>query len=323
MPRSPFPDAGTPPPRLSAPDLLLADLPERRSILDPILDSNSLALLYGPRGLGKTFVALGIAWAAASGGSFLGWKAARPHRVLYIDGEMAAADMRRRLRLLGSAPPTLEFMLSDLSPGSTPDLGYASGLIKLAEAWGSPEFVVLDNLASLAGIKSGDADCWNDLQRFLVMQRRFGRAVLMVHHANKRGTQRGTNRREDVLDLVMALRPPADHAPADGARFEIHFEKARGLYGEQVKPIEARFEVDAAGVAQWQWGPPTSGILARTTDLLDQGLKAPAIARELGVSRATAYRLRERALRTSHRVWRSASTDHRRRGDRVKTPSDR
>jgi hypothetical protein len=60
------------PRQLSAPELIAANLPVRETILDPILQEKSLALLYGPRGLGKTFVALGIAWAAASGGSFLG-----------------------------------------------------------------------------------------------------------------------------------------------------------------------------------------------------------------------------------------------------------
>ena len=65
-----------------------------------------------------------------------------------------------------------------------------------------------------------------------MLQRRGGRAMLVVHHANKKGLQRGTNRREDVLDLVMALRQPADWHPSDGARFEIHFEKTRGLKGD-------------------------------------------------------------------------------------------
>jgi hypothetical protein len=51
---------------LSAPELLAADLPPNAAILDPILSPKTLALLYGPRGLGKTFAALGIAWAAAS-----------------------------------------------------------------------------------------------------------------------------------------------------------------------------------------------------------------------------------------------------------------
>jgi hypothetical protein len=34
---------------------------ERQPLLDPILASYTLALLYGPRGLGKNFVALGVA----------------------------------------------------------------------------------------------------------------------------------------------------------------------------------------------------------------------------------------------------------------------
>src|SRR6476646_7960286 len=105
------------PRRLTAPELIAADLPPREAIVDPILSTKSLALLYGPRGLGKTFVALGIAWVAASGGSFLNWQAPRPHRVVYVDGEMAAVDMKERLRLCGSMPPTLNFLLADLDRG--------------------------------------------------------------------------------------------------------------------------------------------------------------------------------------------------------------
>ena len=58
-----------------------------------------------------------------------------------------------------------------------------------------------------------------------------GISVLFIHHAGKGGQQRGTSRREDVLDTVIAMRKPADFNPGDGAYFEIHFEKARGLYG--------------------------------------------------------------------------------------------
>src|SRR5690348_9321865 len=47
---------------------------------EPLLTTKTLALLYGPRGLAKTFVAMGIAWAVASGSSFLGRHAARPPR---------------------------------------------------------------------------------------------------------------------------------------------------------------------------------------------------------------------------------------------------
>ena len=282
------------PRRIAAPDLVAADLPERATILDPILSAKSLALLYGPRGLGKTFVALGIAWAAASGGSFLGWRAHRRHRVVYVDGEMAAVDMKRRLQLFGPAPPTLDLMLADLHPGALPDLARPEGQHSLMVAWGQPELVVLDNLSSLAAFQ-GDPDSWSSLQRFLILQRRLGRAMLLVHHANKKGFQRGTNRREDVLDIVMAMRRPDDYAARDGARFEIHFDKARGLYGPAVDPIEARMATDTAGTARWSVGPARKRTIDRAVALLAEGTSIACMAEQLGVSRAEGYRLRDRA----------------------------
>jgi hypothetical protein len=282
--------------QLTAEELTTTALPERATLLDPILAANSLALFYGPRGLGKTFVAMGIAWATASGGSFLNWHASRPHRVLYVDGEMAAAGLQARLKLLGSAPPTLKFMIADLGTRSLPDLGHYTGQLRLQQAWDDPDLVVLDNLSSLVGFRSGDPDCWNELQRFLLAQRRIGRAMLVVHHANKKGEQRGINRREDVVDLVMAIRRPADYQPAEGARFEIHFEKARDLYGEATNPIEARLHVDPLGVARWDWRPLQVGELERVATLLKDGLTPLQAARELGMSRAKSYRLRKRAI---------------------------
>jgi hypothetical protein len=284
------------PPLVTAEQLIAADLGQRETIVDPILATNSLALLYGPRGLGKTFVAMGIAWAAASGGSFLNWHASRPHRVLYIDGEMAMTGLQARLKLLGSAPPTLKFMMADFGTRSLPDLGYYEGQHRLQQAWGDPELVVLDNLSSLAGFKTGDPDCWNELQRFLMVQRRSGRAMLLVHHANKKGEQRGTNRREDVLDLVLAIRRPADYQPAEGARFQLHFEKTRDLYGEAINPIEARLHVDQLGVAQWEWRALHLSDLDRVVELFKVGLNAAQVARETGISRTQCYRLREQAM---------------------------
>ena len=282
--------------RLSAPDLLATELPEREVILDPILARKSLVLLYGPRGLGKTFVALGIAWAAASGGSFLKWRASRPWRVLYLDGEMAAIDMKRRLAMLGDAPASLDFILADLHSESLPDLGDHDGHAALARSWNRPDLVVFDNLASLTGHRTGDPDRWTEMQQFLTLMRRVGAAVLVVHHANKKGGQRGTSRREDVLDTVIAIRRPADYEPSQGARFELHFEKARGLLGEAVDPIEARLETDAAGRAQWRWRPAQQSELDRAVALLNAGLNPSQVSRELGISMARSYRLRARAM---------------------------
>ena len=290
-----FYDPRPPLKRLSAPALMATDLPEREVILGPILARKSLVLLYGPRGLGKTFVALGIAWAAASGGSFLKWRAGEPRRVLYVDGEMAAVDMKRRLAMLGDAPASLDLILADLHADCLPDLGDQRGQEALVRSWNRPELIVLDNLASLVGFRTGSHDRWLPMQRFLMILRRAGAAVLVVHPANKKGAQRGTSRREDVLDTVIAIRRPADYEPGQGARFELHFEKARGLLGEAVDPIEARLETDTAGQAQWSWRPAQQSELDRAVALLKSGLNPSQVSRELGISMARSYRLRARA----------------------------
>jgi hypothetical protein len=282
-------------------DLMAADLPQRQFLLDPLLTTKTLALLYGPRGLGKTFVAMGIAWAVASGGSFLGWHAAKPARVVYLDGEMAAAEMRDRLGLFGPVPDRLEFMLADLGTGAAiPDLGSIDGqstLMAMLGRW--PDLLVIDNLASLAGLRTKDPDPWRQMQHFLLILRRVRTAVLVVHHANKQGLQRGTSRREDIVDLVMAIRRPADYRSSEGARFELHFEKARSLHGTATDPIEARLAVDADGRAQWSWSQIEAHELNRVAALLREGLNPYQIARELGISKSKAYRLREQAVSSS------------------------
>ena len=291
------------PQALSATELMTLALPPRELLLEPIIPSRGLAMLYGPRGLGKTHVALGIAWATASGGRFLKWQADVPRRVLYVDGEMPAADMQERLRAIGSAPQSLSFLLADMQGPGMPDLGTPEGQGVLERAWGAapPELLVIDNLSSLvSSARDNDADGWSLMQSWLLRLRRQGVSVLLVHHAGKGGQQRGTCRREDVLDMVIALRRPSDYEPKDGARFEVHLEKARGLFGPVTDPFEARLQSDALGIPGWSWEPLRDTEFARAVALFKDGISPADAAEELGVSRATAYRLKKRALKEGH-----------------------
>jgi putative DNA primase/helicase len=281
---------------MPAADFMDAPLPPRPDVLSPLLAANTGALVYGPGGVGKSFFALGIAWAAATGGSFLGWQAPRPHRVLYVDGEMGAADLRERLALFGRPPATLKIFTPDLGGHALLlDLARLESQVRMMQGWNDPELVVLDSLSSLAGVRTGDTEGWGRLHAFLLRQKRFGRAMLVVHHANKRGAQRGSTHREDALDLVIALRRPRDWRPADGARFEIHFEKTRRLRGDAAEPVLAQLRT-GDGTAHWHWTAGT-GRLDRATALLKQGMAVKAMGATLGVSLATAYRLRDAARR--------------------------
>src|SRR6478672_1561999 len=104
----------------------------------------------------------------------------------------------------------------------------------------SPSF---DNLSTLCTNGSESAsDAWVPMQNWLLKLRRRGVAVLLIHHAGLNGRQRGTSRREDALDTVIALRRPPDYSPEEGARFEIHLEKTRSMVGEGAAPFEAAVE---------------------------------------------------------------------------------
>ena len=85
---------------LTIAELLTMEIPEREAILSPWLLTQSLNMTHAYRGVGKTHIALGVAYAVATGGTFLTWKADRPRSVLYLDGEMPAAAIRDRLARL-------------------------------------------------------------------------------------------------------------------------------------------------------------------------------------------------------------------------------
>jgi hypothetical protein len=56
---------------------------------------------------------------------------------------------------------------------------------------------------------------------------------------------------ESMLRVAISQPAPAErHTMAQGARFEVHIEKARGNHGEHVKPFDARLET-RDGTAAW------------------------------------------------------------------------
>lgn len=149
--------------------LFARHIPEREMILDPVIPQKGLAMLYSARGIGKTHVAVGISCAAATGTRFLKWSAPTPRRVLHVDGEMAAVDLRERFRhvLHGSVVKPASGFLSVLSADLI-DLGIgnlASAKVQQElDPWlAGVELLVLDNLSSLtAVIRDNDAESWNE-----------------------------------------------------------------------------------------------------------------------------------------------------------------
>lgn len=280
-------------------DLLATHTEPRPFLLEPLLRERDLAMLFGWRGIGKTWVALGIGWAVATGGEFLRWSARQPGRVLLVDGEMPVATLRERLAGIAASSPStcaadavpLSILAADAQDAPLPSLASAQGQAILEPHLAGVKLLILDNVSTL--LDAGDeneAAAWGPAQRYLLELRRRGLAVLLVHHAGKGGDQRGTSRREDVLDLVLAVRRPSDYRAAEGARLELEAVKARGLTGEAVEPFEAALVTGPSGEAVWSLRDVDDARRSRADLMFADGMKAPDVAAELRISRATAYR---------------------------------
>ncbi len=282
---------------VTASELLAMNLPPRENLLAPWLPKQGLAMIYAARGIGKTHLSLGIAYAVASGGEFLTWGASSPRGVLFLDGEMPAAVLQERIAYIAASAPIeprapLKIITPDLQEHGMPDLASEAGQEEInAHITAEIDLVVVDNLATLVRSgKENEGESWQPVQTWALNLRARGKSVLFIHHAGKGGAQRGTSRREDVLDTVIALRRPKDYSPEDGAVFEAHFEKARGIHGKDVTPFEARLITGLDGRMTWTMRSLEASTFDKVVELLNEGLKQHEIADELGINKSNVSR---------------------------------
>lgn len=279
-------------------DIMSRDIPPKKVILKPWLREKDLVMIYAARGLGKTWFALSIAHAIASGDKVLNFEATETRRVLYVDGEMPASTIKDRLAkiILSSRakiqnPNYLRIINHDLEDNTIRDLGTHEGQYDIDELVGEFDVLILDNLSCL--IHSGDeneAASWVIVQGWLLQLRKLGKTVVFIHHAGKSGQQRGTSKKEDVLDTVIVLKKPKDWSASDGARFEIHYEKNRGFEGADAKPIEVRLVSNAHGVSEWVFKSVEGGKKEEALILHGEGMTITEIAEELEVNKSTVSR---------------------------------
>jgi KaiC/GvpD/RAD55 family RecA-like ATPase len=277
-------------------EFLALELPERETLLHPWLPKAGLAMIHAAPGIGKTHVALNVAYAVATGGSFLGWKAEKP-KVLYVDGEMPAISLQQRLKQIlvmceAVVPPsTLKIITPDLQEGGLPDLATKEGQDIIGQYIAEEiDLVILDNLSCL--IQSGkenDAESWQPIQSWILALRRIGKSVLLIHHAGKGGAQRGTSKRADVLDTVIKLDRPKDYQSDQGARFNVTFEKSRGFFGDDAKGLVAHLASDGHKCA-WSVSTIEQSTFDKVVSMLNDGMTQSEIATELDLNKSTISR---------------------------------
>jgi putative DNA primase/helicase len=276
---------------------LSMDFPARPKLLAPWLPAQGLAMIYAPRGIGKTYLGLSIGLTIAGGGSLLGWRSPAAASVVYIDGEMPAVDVQERLASLvkgqdgASELESFHLINPDLNrEKGMPDLSTVEGQQRVDAALpDDTRLIIVDNLSSLVSGDENDGTVWKPIQDWTLKHRAAGRSMILIHHSGKKGSQRGTSRREDVLDTVIALRRPARYSPSQGARFEVHFEKCRGIYGDDTRPFEAQLQKNEFGAISWLKVALTNKTKT-IAELLKKGLNQTEVAREMGMNKSSISR---------------------------------
>jgi putative DNA primase/helicase len=285
-------------------DLLLLDLKPIEFVIDLILPVQGLGMLYSPRGMGKTFVGLEIAYSVATGlkKCFGVWSIPKPRRVVYVDGEMAANRVQERLQKISMGHGLMTPAESDGLRIITRDLEHREVVLNISSREGQRniedhlregDLLILDNLSCLRATgKENEGDDWIPILGWLLQLRQRGITVLFIHHAGKSGSQRGDSRKEDALDCVIAMRHPAEY-DATKLRCEIHFEKVRNSGPDaSLFPFELTMENDERGAIYWTHRPLKDVIEQNALRMFADGMSIRDVAEELHITKHRAVKIK-------------------------------
>lgn len=284
------------------------EISERGQFLFPWLKEDSINLISGWRGSGKTWFALGIIDAVTGGNRFGPWKCKKSVPCLFLDGEMTISDDTERIENLGLDTDHEQplFIYSDAYANSLslPRAHLANDtwrqkmkrilITRKIKLW------VVDNLASLAsGLDENMKRDWDPINQWLLELRFSGISTILLHHVNKDGGQRGTSAREDNIDISLMLKTPPDYVPEDGARFIVHFSKARVKTSDLNLIGDTEFKLlhDETEGYVWTWGNVRKERKRQVLKMMDDGFDQNTIAETLGISKGRVSQLKKELIK--------------------------
>jgi len=293
---------------LSENDLKNLEIKPVKKYLGPIC-AGTIGLIYGPRGVGKTFLRDALSLCLTRNLDFGPFKSENPAGVLICDGEMTVNTLKDRHSVLSQNLPEplrpLDFLSNEyLYRTGNPivnlnDQLFQNAFIELIKTRGDRwDVIFFDNLSSLMpGIRENDTDAWGPINSFFLKLRWLNKAVAFVHHAGKSGDQRGASGREDALDYVLKLALPAGYDPEAGCRFDASLTKSRSLIGPEAAPFSFEIINHPSGGLSWTVTNQRESKKQTIIALLGNGITQKSICEILGVDKAYVSRIRAAAIR--------------------------
>jgi archaellum biogenesis ATPase FlaH len=172
-------------------------------LIPDVLPAGAVVLLSGREGTMKSWLALSMAHAVASGAPWLG-RATKQGAVLYLDGEMPPAVLQERLRGIGTAKDLYVWSWTD------PEFPcHLSGNPSLDKAAHHHQLIVVDTLRrQMKGLKENSSDDMATITNALKELTRHGATVLVLHHAPKgieKQGYRGSTELGAGVDVAISL----------------------------------------------------------------------------------------------------------------------
>lgn len=187
--------------------------------VDQHFAKGSLVTLFGPSGVGKSFVALDYALGIATGRPYLGRYESLRGPVLYIAGE-GVSGLRNRVKAwlahnqIETPPNNFVFVPATFN---LLEEGEADEVIQIArdDLGQRPSLLVIDTLARNFG--GGNENATQDMNRFITsldrIKAELGCTVLVVHHTGKDAAkkERGNSALRGASDTMILLDETDSH----------------------------------------------------------------------------------------------------------------
>jgi hypothetical protein len=140
---------------------------------EPVFFGPSINQIFAWRGMGKTNLGFGLVAALSRGEKFLNWEAPVPVKVLYVEGELPAAQVQERWKqIIGTTNGQARLITIDKQTNNTmTSLATTQGMERLEKTLATLEadgfkvqVLLLDSISTLFNVGANDEDTWIAIQ---------------------------------------------------------------------------------------------------------------------------------------------------------------
>ncbi len=249
------------------------ELTEPEFLIDGLIETETLSLIFGDPGCGKTFLALDLAACVASGRDFHG-REVMQGPVIYMAGEGHNGIIRRFMAWAKENdiedPGSLPFFKSERAAnfldGATMKV-VADACDAIAGQHGEPRLIVVDTVARSFGI--GDENSTQDMGQFICavddLKARYpGATILLVHHTGHgdKSRARGAMALKGALDAEYRVEKSSNIVTMTATKMK-----------DAPEPPEIAFELSDVSLGVDKKGNPFGSAVLSETDAPAKGKK--------------------------------------------------